>query len=55
MIETAYGGATTSLLLEIGAHRVAARVPVQRARGLWSVGDKVRVRLNADTCRLYDS
>jgi len=55
VIETAYGGATTNLLLEIGTQRLAARVQVQRAHGLWSVGDKVRVRLNADTCRLYDS
>lgn len=55
VVETAYAGATISLLLDVGARRVTARVPAATAARAWSFGEEVGLILDCERCQIYEN
>ena len=55
VVETAYGGSSISLLLNMGSRQVTARVSTPTAGRTWSFGDKVGLMFDAERCRVYEA
>jgi len=53
VIETAFAGATQSVLVEAGGHRLTIDMPTQGP--LWQSGDRASLQFAAGSCRVYDT
>ena len=54
VVETAYAGSSTSLLLDVGSRRVTARIAVSGPPTRWGFGEKVGLIIDTGHCRLYE-